>query len=47
MTVDEAKEVLYALLGFFIRTSCVEDISKQTTAVRMAIEALEKEGDEK
>ena len=47
MTNDEAKEVLYTLLGYFIRTSCVEDISKQTTAIRMAIEALDKEGDEK
>ena len=47
MTREEAKEVLYALLGYFIRTSCEEDISKQTTAISMALEALDRVGDEK
>ena len=41
MTREEAKEVLYALLGYFIRTSCGENISKETTAVKMAIEAID------
>lgn len=40
MTREEAKKELFTLLGYYINTSDITDISNPTTAIDMAIEAL-------